>query len=159
MRAWFYSLAERERFIVSFGLLVLLLIIVYLLIIEPANRSVDQAFHKVNAIETDVVRLQQIIGKYNELDEFKNTPSQEIGRSLLSLIDQSSESSGIKTAIKRLMPEGDAKVRVHLENAEFNRLISWLISNYQQQGISTEALNIRVTDEPGTISGTVLLVR
>ncbi len=159
MRRWFYSLDDRERTVVSLGLLSLLLITIYLFIIEPTGKAVEQLNHRLIARDAEYKQLQQIAQEYKSLDQADNKTVPKLDRSLLSLIDQSSQEAGIKQAIKRLTPEGDKKVRVHFEGAEFNRVIGWLVTNYQQQGVSVSGLTVRKTDEPGMISGTVMLVR
>lgn len=61
---------------------------------------------------------------------------------LLTRVTTSAKKHGI--AVKRLQPEGDARLRLWLEAVDFNQTLLWL-ENAQQQGLTIDDISVDAT--------------
>ncbi|MGD2117155.1 MAG: type II secretion system protein GspM [Chromatiales bacterium] len=159
MTAWFLSLNKRDRKAVSTGIMIIAAVLFYLLVFEPLNHVLQEQRLRVESRNENLSNFRELVREYQSLDGKAENKHADENRSLISIIDQSSKSSLISQSIKRLTPEGEERVRVHFEEAEFNRVINWLIMNYEQNGVRAESLSLRETEMPGVVSGVVVMDR
>lgn len=158
MKQWWESLAERERLLLSLGVLVLALLLAYLFVIEPlqsesktatAERDAKTAlFHKLQgaAAEADALRAQQVVAG-----------SLPDGADVQSLVQQSAEAAELKERI-RSVGSGDAgTVKLGLEQARFDTALLWLATLRQQYGLRVEAFSATRGSAPGDANVDVTL--
>jgi general secretion pathway protein M len=159
MTTWFQSLATRERQFVVAGAAVVTLVLVYALVYAPLQDSLSASKISLENKLTEFKQLRDISLKYKRIGPSKSRSTTQDGRSLLAVIDQSSSSAGIKSAIKRLTPEGASKVRVRVEEVAFDKLVEWLASNSSKNLIHAELFLVRQTETKGMVNATLLLAR
>ncbi|MGZ8227099.1 MAG: type II secretion system protein GspM, partial [Methylococcaceae bacterium] len=111
------------------------------------NQRQLNATLKTISAEVSVLQQNQI-----EAPEPKGSQSQ------MSIIDASSEQLGIKTAIKRIVPEGQDTVTLWLEKCEFDKLIYWLAVLDKKHAITVRQINIRQEQgNNGLVSGKIIV--
>jgi general secretion pathway protein M len=159
MKEWFHSLAARERHAVLIGAVVVTLLLGYLLIYEPLEIGLTESQVALERKKDELKQLSDISQKYKMLGPAKITAKSNGGKSLLATIDQSSSDVGIKSAIKRLTPEGESKVRVRVESVSFDKLVEWLVINSSENLIHAELFMVRQTEKKGVVNATLLLSR
>jgi general secretion pathway protein M len=151
MRQWWESLAERERLLLSVGVLVLALLLAYLFVVEPLQSELKTAtaerdaktalFHKLQgaAAEADALRAQQVVAG-----------SLPDGADARSLVQQSAEAAGLKEQMRNVGSGDAGTVKLGLEQAQFDTALLWLVTLRQQYGLRVEAFSATRGGEPGT---------
>jgi general secretion pathway protein M len=158
-RAWWTALAPREQRVLGLGALVLTLILLYLLAFEPfmkARREQAQALADARALavtlETLAVEVQRQRGAGGGAILGAN-------QSLLSIVDQSRRASSLTKPPSRLQPEGDAIVRIWLEDVPFDALLRWLADLQLRYGVRVDTADIERESGPGLVNARVTLTR
>lgn len=157
MMAWWTTLAPRERLFLTWGGIAALVMVIYMGVLEPLDGSVEQAESRLQASQAQLGRLNAIATEYKQLGKGKARIKRQAGGSLLAVIDKASAQFGLKSAIKRLNPEGKTKVRVQLQDVSFDKLIAWLSNLAKTHGINIEVINVRKSAKLGNISANLML--
>ncbi len=154
------TLSPRER-ILSIGVIVFIIFYaLYQLVIAPIAAEKILLEQKMNAQQ----RIYQAIKKTSlEVAELrKNQQDTAVdsvdGQSIMTVIDASSHELDIKSAIKRMIPEGADKVTLWLENIAFDKLTLWLAVLETKHSITVEQISIsREQTNKGTVTAKLLL--
>ncbi|WP_197470108.1 type II secretion system protein GspM, partial [Oleiphilus sp. HI0117] len=77
--------------------------------------------------------------------------SQQLVSSVTNLAKQQ------KVALKRFEPSGDNKLKVWVDDASFDKVISWLSRLKSSLGVRVEQISIDKDDAPGKISARMTL--
>lgn len=153
MKAWWAARAPREQMILGVGVGVALIILVWLLAWEPLASEAGALKESINAQQEDLAWMREAAGEVIALrNQSGPTAAGLQGRSLLAVVDQSARQAGLANALKRVEPEGSAKVRVRFESVSFDQLILWLNQINSQFGISAEQVSIEPEDAPGRVT-------
>jgi general secretion pathway protein M len=78
------------------------------------------------------------------------------GESLVVLVDRTAREAGLGTSLRDQSPDGNSGLRLRIEGASFDTLVTWLASLQQQHGVSIEAANIDAA-APGLVNATLSL--
>jgi len=158
MRAWWTNLAERERWMVGVGAIVVVLLLGWALVWHPlaVKRAAlldtlesdrrDLAYVRVAAAEVERLRS---VGTHARRDRQ--------GRSLLALADATARSGGLESALRRVEPTGTASVRVSVEAARFDVLIDWIEGLTRDYGIEAIDFSADRADGVGLVNARVTL--
>jgi general secretion pathway protein M len=150
MKQWWESLAERERRLLSVGVLVLALLLAYLFVVEPLQNELKTAtaereaktalFHKLQgaAAEADALRARQVVAG-----------SLPDGADARSLVQQSAEAAGLKEQMRNVGSGDAGTVKLGLEQARFDTALLWLVTLRQQYGLRVEAFSATRGSAPG----------
>ena len=158
MKEWWDSLQARERYVVLIGLGMLALIILYLIIWMPIQKSLDEKRTRVENKQETVIWMAQ---KKQEVEQLKRLNPNLFNqvtdkRSLLAIVDTGAKQMGVREAIKRIEPKGDDKVQVWLEDIVFNRLIVLLGELDRRNHIQVADVSLNKA-ELGKVSGNITL--
>ena len=127
MKDWFMGLELRERRLVAGGAIVLGLLMLYLMIWEPAAVAYTDLKENVAAQQETLDWMKQASRKVKVLSASARGGAQGLGgRSLLAVVDQSARADGLGPAIKRVEPDGSKGVKIWLEGAAFDPMVLWL---------------------------------
>ncbi|BCO31810.1 hypothetical protein TspCOW1_19130 [Thiohalobacter sp. COW1] len=154
MKAWFLSLAPRERAIVAAGAAVLLLLVLWLWLWEPLAQRVEELEQGVAVQEEDLAWMQQAAAEITQLRRSGGAGGAGglQGRSLLTVVDQATRTAGLNTGLKRIEPEGQARVRVQFEQIAFDDFMRWLDGLQRQYGVFTQTITIEREEAPGRVN-------
>jgi len=155
MKAWFMSLEANERRMLLSGGGLLLVMLLYVGIWEPLTNKVDSL--RVSTAEQQSL-LAWMRGAAKEVKQLRGRGGQQAkpasGGSLLSLVDRTAKSGRLGGALKRVQPDGDNKVRVWLEAANFDDLVRWLSALETRHGVHVESSVFQaLEDAPGRVDG------
>jgi len=157
------NLNPRERNSLIVGGIILGVLLIYTVLWKPFSNKVEKLEHSVQEqralqqwINTASAEAQRLRATKNTNPAMQNTA----GQSLLSLVDQAAKKDRLGTALKRIEPEGAAKVRVWIEQAPFDDVVLWMgnlkdtygvqVTNVSVDRQGTSALvNARITVEGG----------
>lgn len=164
MKAWFASLAPRERMMVIAAAVLLVLTLGYVLAWEPLTRDVarlEQSVQEQRALkqwmEQAAVEARRLRG--GRAGGNGAAPVGEDAPSLLSLTDETVRAAQLGAAVRRIEPEGDSVVRVVLEQAAFDDVMLWLGMLQRTHGIGVVDFAVDRQDEPGLVNARLTLQR
>jgi general secretion pathway protein M len=154
MRAWYANLAERERRMVLFGG-VAVVILVILGIVLPLNRNIAQARQRVATKQSDLAFIQTAAPQLAAAGPGPTAVASN--ENLVVLIDSSARESGLGKSLSSSQPTGDRSLRVRFDRAPFDGLMAWLARISQNHGISVESAEIEFAGEPGMVNAGLVL--
>jgi len=73
------------------------------------------------------------------------------------LIDSSARESGLGSALNSTEPGGPGALRVRLDRASFDTLVSWLAKLSQQNGVHVQSATIDAAGPPGLVNAGIEL--
>lgn len=159
MSNWWAGLAPRERITLIAGMIVLGLLLLWLLLVEPAANKRLELRQEVMQLTADHTWMQQAaveVRRRAGMQGNNQSGSGVAGGSVLTLIEVSANAAGLKEAIERVQPEGDG-ARLWFEAVSFDRLVGWLAELEQRQGLLVSQLAVDAGAEPGMVSARVLV--
>jgi general secretion pathway protein M len=159
MTEWYQNITLEERQFVWLGALCVILLLLYLFLVRPLEAILGEGMETLRLKQSEFTQLSRIASEYTVLGAAKNSNEPKDNRSLLAIIDNSGSDIGIKSSIKRLTPEGENKVRVRIEDVEFDKLIKWLAVNSRKHFIHAELFLVKKNDKKGRVNATLLLAR
>ncbi len=137
------GLEIRERKLVAGGAVVLVLLMFYLMVWEPAAIAYDDLQKNVAAQQETLDWMKQAGRKVKALRGSAQGGARSLGgRSLLAVVDQSARSGGLGAAIKRIEPDGSKGVKIWLEGAAFDAMVLWLGELSRSYRIDTSVITI-----------------
>lgn len=155
IKSRWYGLETREQRMLLIGAIILGLMLVYVLIIGPVYSGRDAAEQRLlSTREAFSVAQQQAFDLKTALS---NPKTQETG-SLLTLVENSAQIEGLRSALKRLQPSGNDQIQVSLEGVSYQQTMKWL-SNLHRRGVRVESVDIQVDRRSDSLRVQLLLTR
>ena len=108
-------------------------------------------------MQADLEWMRQAVDQVKPLKSQHSPTANRGAQSLFALVDSSSKQAGLSQVVKRVEPEGEARVRIWLENAKFDDTIDWLFLLHARYQINVERITIDAVD-PGYVNLSALLV-
>lgn len=155
MKAWWNSLGDRERVLISGGTVLILAVLGYLLVWEPFQSSHRRLQQSVAEQRADLAWMRQAAREIQRLSDASRPKSD--GRSLLTLVDQTARAAGLGAALKQMTPQGDDKLSARLDAVEFDRLLPWLGALEFEYPITLLNLSVDRTETAGLVNARVIL--
>jgi general secretion pathway protein M len=156
MKAWFAGLDPRERRLVIMAAALLGVLLLYVGLWEPLVNSVDRLRSSTAQQQSVLAWMQQAAQEVKQLRGGGTVARPATGQSLLSLVDSSAKSGRLGTALKRVQPDGEQRVRVWLEAASFDDLVRWLATLQQHQGVHVVSSVFEAKEEAGRVDARIV---
>lgn len=159
MRVWFESLAPRERRVVLGGGGVLVLVLVYLLVVEPV---VEAFAERQRRVATLTEQLEWMRGAAAEVSDLRvvgatvNTDGDT--RPPYLAIDTALRSAGLPRP-RRLEPVGDGGARLEFEAVPFDPLVRIVGRLRSESGLRVTRARIQRVEKPGQVSAQLTFER
>lgn len=134
LQARLAQLAPRERVVLLAGLGLGLLILGYLLLLNPIVKARAELRDSIRQQEEELAWMQEAAQEVGRLTG-TGSPAAPAGGSPLAAIDASARQLGLGTALTRVEPGGRNEVRVWLEDAPLAELMRWLALLQGRHGI------------------------
>jgi general secretion pathway protein M len=152
MKEWLASLDQRERHLVITGAVLLGLMLMYVAVWEPITSTVDNLRISTTEQASTLRWMRQAAQDVKKIRGSGGNRAKSIGgQSLLSLIDRTAKSGSLGTALKRVQPDGEKRVRVWMEAANFDEVIKWLVLLDTRYGVDVESCVFEVKQESGKV--------
>jgi type II secretory pathway component PulM len=154
MKAWFYGLQVRERWIVVAGAAAAVVIIVWGFVVTPLGAEVA-------ALRTSVDAKQRLLIDVARIES--EQPAAIVGnrqgtqQTLVVIVSNTARSHGLDLPTTR--PNGPSGVNVSFQNASFDSLVAWLLVLHGTYGVDVETASFSSAREPGLVNGQVSLRR
>lgn len=164
LKQYWYKLNQRERYIVSGGLLIALLLIFYVLLWQPWHKAIDSMSENLPAKRQNLVWMEQQAELLQGSGGLSKTPGSKkgAGQSLLSIIEKTGKLAALSKSIQQMSPgETEQEVRLVLSQVDFNAWVRWTSILADQYGIEIKELSAQrqLKDAPNRADIRMTLVR
>jgi len=154
LRQWLDGLAPRERNLVYAGAAVMAVALVYLVIVLPVTSSAQHRAARIEQKASDLAWMRQVAP---QVSASAATGAGSSNESLVVLVDRTGREAGLGAAIRDQSPSGDQGLRLRLEGASFDVLVTWLASLQQQYGVRVDAATIDAASAVGLVNASLTL--
>lgn len=154
MKAWFFGLAMRERWIVGVGAGVAAAIILWGFVVRPLRAEVTALRAAVDTKQRLIVDVARV-----EVTQPSRVVSNREGsdQTLVVIISNTAGTYGLGNP--RTRADGPSGVDVTLQGVPFDALVAWLVTLQGTYGVEVETASFSNAREPGLVNGQVSLHR
>jgi general secretion pathway protein M len=158
MRGWWEGLQPRERRMLAIGAAVVAAMLGWALLWYPLSHARADLAARVAHQRDDLAWMRQALGEVGSLRaQGARSRADRQGKSLLALADVSARGAGLTGALKRVEPAGSDSVRVNLEIADFDALMSWLDALARDYGVQVTDFSADKVEGLGLVNARVTL--
>ena len=160
LKVWYHSLKPRERMVFIGGVVFVALVGIYLLALAPFYKSIDDAAERVARKEGDVAWMRSVLGEVQMLNAARpQNMMMSSDESLVLLIDRAARECGLSQALTGQTPNGDQGIRVRLESASFDSVVTCIGRLEQGHGVRIESAQFDRTNKPGLVNASLVFNR
>jgi type II secretory pathway component PulM len=156
VRQWLGGLSERERGLVYIAGGVVAVALLFVVLVLPLRTMEHRFAARVDRKSADLAWMRQVAPQVAAAAA--RGPVQGAGESLVVLVDRTAREAGLGASLRDQSPEGNQGVRLRLEAASFDTLMTWLASLQQQYGVRIDSAIFGAT-APGIVNASVSLSR
>jgi len=156
LRSWLGGLSPRERNLVYLASVLLALALLYFALVLPITSAAAKRAARVEQKTADVAWMRQVAPQVMAAAGPGGAAGSD--ESLVVLVDRTGRQAGLGSAIRDQSPSGEHGLRLRLEAAPFDVLITWLAVLQQQHGVSVDAATIDAGSAPGLVNASLTLV-
>jgi general secretion pathway protein M len=150
LRAWYAGLQQREQRVVAIGGVALAVLILVLGILVPLQSAVSNV---VKSNETKREDLKWMQANAPEIRAAGQVPP-DTGEAPVVLVDRVAREAGLASALRGTQPNGTG-VRVQLEAAPFDTLVTWLAALDERYGLAIESITVDRGAQPGAVNASI----
>ena len=151
LRAWYAGLQQREQRVATVGGVVVAVLILVLGILMPLHSAVSNAVQRNETKREDLAWMQV---NAPEIRAAGNQLPADTGEAPVVLVDRVGREAGLASALRGTQPSGTG-VRVQLEAAPFDTLITWLATLDERYGLSVETITVDRAARPGVVNASI----
>lgn len=155
-REWLDNLVPRERNLVYVAGALLALALVYLVLVMPLQKMNARGAARVAQKSADLAWMRQVAPQAMAAAAAGGAAGSN--ESLVVLVDRTGRQAGLGTALRDQSPSGEHGLRLRLEAAPFDVLVTWLVTLQQQHGVTIETASIDSAGAPGLVNASLSLV-
>lgn len=154
LMAWYRAQTQRDQRLAAGGAVVALVLLIFAIFV-PLDTSVSRAHARVQHKASDLAWMRMVAPQLAAAGAALPTPTSQ--RSLIVVIDSSARESGLGASLHSSEPSGPGALRVRLDKAPFDTLVTWLARLSQQNGIHVESATIDAAGAPGLVNAGIVL--
>jgi general secretion pathway protein M len=151
LRAWFVGLQQREQRVVAVGAVLLGLIVLVGGILMPLQSALSRALQATESKRADLAWMRVNAA---EVRTAGNSLPADTGEAPVVLVDRVGREAGLGGALRGTQPNATG-VRVQLEAAPFDTVISWLDRLDTRYGFALESITVDRGAAPGMVNASV----
>jgi general secretion pathway protein M len=150
LKAWYSGLQAREQRVVAIGGAALCVLIVLGGILLPLESAVS------NAVKTQQTRREDLAWMRINAPEIQagGAGVSDTGEAPVVLVDRVGREAGLGSALRGTQPSGTG-VRVQLESAPFDVLVTWLATLEERYGFAIESISVDRAAKPGVVNANI----
>ena len=149
--AWYADLQQREQRMVAIGGIVVALLILVMGILVPLQSAVSNAVTS-NATKREDLEWMQVNAP--EIRAAGNQLPASTNEAPVVLVDRIGREAGLAGAMRGTQPSGSG-VRVQLEAAPFDTMITWLATLDERYGLAIESITVDRAVRPGVVNANI----
>lgn len=143
MNSWFNSLSPRERSLVTYGSIAVLLVLIWLLGIKPLYSNQVKLKKVITAQESSLAKMKRQSVQIKQLQKQKTVKPRAIGtQNPQQLIERSLQTWRLKTSLDKMQTQGSNSVRLNLKNANADRVMRFLNELESKHALSINNMSI-----------------
>jgi general secretion pathway protein M len=150
LQTWYAGLQEREQRVVAIGGIAVALLILVLGILLPLQSAVSGAVQRNETKRQDLAWMQVNAAEIRSAGALPGNT----GEAPVVLVDRVGREAGLASALRGTQPNGTG-VRVQLEAAPFDVLITWLATLDERYGLSIESITVDRAARPGVVNANI----
>jgi len=151
LKAWYANLQERERRVVLIGSVALAALILVGGILLPIESAVSSAEKRAATRREDLAWMHV---NAPELASGSATLANDTGEAPVVVVDRVGREAGLGAALRGTQPSGTG-VRVQLEAAPFDTLVTWIATLEQRYGLSIDSITVDRAARPGVVNANI----
>jgi general secretion pathway protein M len=151
LQIWYAGLEARERRVVGIGAIALGLLLLVGGILLPLESAVSSAVKSRDIRREDLAWMRS---NAPEVQAGAGTVTAETGEAPVVLVDRVGREAGLGPALRGTQPSG-AGVRVQLEAAPFDTLVTWLANLDEHYGLSIDSISVDRASRPGVVNANI----
>jgi general secretion pathway protein M len=155
--AWINDRDAREKALLAGAAVILLLAGLWVLVWDPLDDRLSEFQARVTQQQAIYLQLQQLAAEAEQLGSGSASVADRGDQSLMSLADRSVRAAGLAGALRRIEPAGEGRVRLWLQQAQFDPMAKWLQSLSREYGIHVFAASIDRGDSTGLVIAEITL--
>lgn len=159
IKTWFNALKPRERLIFVGGATLVVLVAIYLLALAPFYKSISAANQRVERKQGDLAWMRSVMGEVQMLNANQPNMAVPSDESLVVLIDRAARECGLSEALTGQTPNGDQGIRVRLESAAFDSVVTCMGNLERGHGVRIETAQFDRTAKPGLVNASLVFNR
>lgn len=150
LKQWFFSLPQRDQWMVSGTSLLIIATLFYLIAWEPVHDGLLQEHQKQQTQKDILLWMQQAAAEVKTLRTAGSRGTiRDKNKPTTLVIEQTIKNAGLKPSVKKIESSGTNGARVTLDEASFNQILVWLNTLSTHNGIQVVSANIERGDKPG----------
>lgn len=146
MKEWWQGLNNQERRLVLVGGIFVVIFLLYKLIWQPLNDSIDKTQNKLEKQQELLVWVTNETARYASAS--RSSGARKSGGSLSSIVNSTARQNNIQIA--RLQPQNQ-DVQVWVDDVAFNQLLSWLEQLSSRQELVVKSIDLSKGSAPGQV--------
>jgi general secretion pathway protein M len=152
LKAWYATLQPREQRVVAIGAVLLGIIILAGGILLPLQSAVTRAAAGTETRRDDLAWMR---ANAAEIRARGAEVAADTGEAPVVLVDRAGREAGLGAALRGTQPNTTGGVRVQLEGAPFDTLITWLDTLDRRYGLAIESITVDRTPSPGLVNASI----
>jgi general secretion pathway protein M len=152
LKAWYASLQQREQRVVAVGAVALGLIILIGGILLPLQSAVSRAVQGSATRREDLAWMR---ANAPEIRARSGEVTLVTGEAPVVLVDRVGREVGLGSALRGTQPNATGGVRVQLESASFDTMVTWLDTLDRRYGLAIESITVDHTPAPGLVNASI----
>ena len=155
MSSWWQQRTSDERRWLLLTALIVGLCFFWLLLWRPLLDDRRALADRLEAQQLALVEMQQMAQEVQRLQASEPSSGEQIRRdrrSLLALADESARARGLGDALRRVEPQGEQRVRMLIEDAQFAAVSAWLETLQFRLGVEVEEISIERRQLAGQVT-------
>jgi len=142
MKNWYNTLAPRERTLVLYGSIVSIIIIIWMLIVDPLMSNHTKLNKIINSPQQTLATMQSQSIQVKQLQQRDSKPVTSSAGNPQQLVERSLQTWRLKPKLERMQSQGANGVRLSLKNVNADRAIRFLYELEDKYALSITNLVI-----------------
>jgi general secretion pathway protein M len=151
LKTWYAGLQARERRMVAIGAIVLGALLLVGGVLLPLHAAVSSAEKRAAVKREDLAWMR---ANAPELQAANPLLLRDSSEAPVVVVDRVGREVGLASALRGTQPSGNG-VRVQLEGAPFDTLITWLATLDRRYGVSVESITVDRATRPGVVNANI----
>jgi len=156
VREWLDGRSERERQLVYLAAGVACVALLFVVLVLPFRALNHRMEARVDKKSSDLAWMRQVAPQLSAAAASLHL--QGTGESLVVVVNRTARQAGLGAALRDQSPDGKQGLRLRLESAPFDAMVTWLASLQQQYGVSIDAATVDGA-KPGLVNASLTLSR